>query len=158
MHLPSPWLKYIKQNSSFDNWTHWLSNFWHCIAFGSCDITSFLWHVRFSDLSLPQCISRFWWKICSPNQLSSFLFIFLRMEMSPYKKIETIRIYHDLERSEGKLKTMFKDSSHQSTILWIPLRGTLRVKLHLAHNLLSLPWKLWKCRSLHKRAKIMYLW
>lgn len=51
-HLLSPWLKYRKQNHSFDNLTFWLSIFGICVAFGSCDIKAFPWHVSFSELSL----------------------------------------------------------------------------------------------------------
>ena len=81
-----PCLKYIEQNHSFDSLTLGSASFDICFAFGNYDITTFRQYVSFSELSLPQHISRFWRKICSLNQLSSFFLIFLRMEMSPYKK------------------------------------------------------------------------
>lgn len=91
----SPWLKYREQNCSLDNLTFWLSNFGISVVSGNCDITSFLWHVSFSELSLLQHISRFWWKICLSNQLLSFLLIFLRMKMfmKKYKPSEFITIW-----------------------------------------------------------------
>lgn len=91
-----PCLKYIERSHSFDNLTFGSASFDICSAFGNYDITTFRQHAALLELSMPQHISRFWRKICSLNQLSSFFLFFSGWKclfIKKYKPSEFITIW-----------------------------------------------------------------
>lgn len=159
-HLLSPWFKYIEQNSPLDNLTFWLCDFWHLFCIWK------LWYNLF-----PVACQFFWvilatlhFQVLMKDVLfESIIFLLIyfsedgnvflleninHQNLSQYEKVR--------EETRKYLRTHPIIKILQSCILRIPFRETLRVKLHLAHNPFLLSWRLWKHRSLPKRAKIIF--